>query len=236
MNLPDPLHSATLIRRYKRFLADVKLPNGRTVVAHCPNPGSMKTCATPGWRVLLSHNDDPRRKLRWTWEIAYDDRDQPILINTSRPNDVVSEALQAKTVSEVSAYAQIQREVRYGKERSRVDFLLTGADLPDLYLEVKNVTLQVSPTLAAFPDAVTRRGQKHLRELMAQTAAGHRAALLFVVSRGGMTAMRPADEIDPVYGRLLREAAAAGVSILARRLDFTPGAVTLGPPLPVQLD
>ncbi|MEL6348152.1 MAG: DNA/RNA nuclease SfsA [Myxococcota bacterium] len=236
MNLPLPLSDGTLIRRYKRFLADVRLPDGRTVTAHCPNPGSMKTCAEAGWRVRMSHNNNPRRKLRWTLEMVYDERDLPILINTGRPNDIVAEALENKAIPDFASYTRIRREVRYGDEKSRIDFLMTDDNLPDCYIEVKNVTLKAGPDLAAFPDATTRRGQKHLRELMTQQKAGDRAVLLFLVSRGGMAAMRPADDIDPEYGRLLRAAATAGVEVRAHRLTFNGNDLSVGTEVPVHLD
>jgi sugar fermentation stimulation protein A len=178
MNLPQPLHEARLIRRYKRFLSDMRLADGREVVAHCPNPGSMKTCAGADWRVQISHNTNPRRKLKWTWELAYDDLGHPILINTSRPNAIVEEAVRAGGIAELTGYPSVRREVRYGAEKSRIDLLLSGPDRPDCYVEIKSVTMR-SGELGAFPDSVTKRGQRHLRELTAMAAAGHRAVLFF---------------------------------------------------------
>lgn len=234
MDLPQPLHPATLLRRYKRFLSDMRLADGTEVVAHCPNPGSMKTCAEAGWAVLLSHSTDPRRKLKWTWELAYDGDQHPILINTGRPNAVVYEAVLAGQIPELSGYTEVKREVRYGTERSRIDLLLTHPDKPDCYVEIKSVTMRAGE-VGAFPDSVTKRGQRHLRELMGVVAEGKRAVMFFLLSRGGLSGVRPADEIDPAYGALLREAAAAGVELVAYRADFPPGAVVVGPKVPVLL-
>jgi sugar fermentation stimulation protein A len=235
MLFPTPLHEAILIRRYKRFLSDMRLPDGQEVVAHCPNPGSMKTCAEPGWRAFLTHNTDPRRKLKWTWELAYDGDGHPILINTARPNHIVHEAVVAGQIEALSGYGAIRPEVRYGTERSRIDLLLTSPGRRDCYVEIKSVTMR-SGELGAFPDSVTLRGQRHLRELMGMVADGHRAVMFFLLSRGGLSGVRPADEIDAEYGRLLREAAAAGVELIAYRAAFSPGEITLGPQVPVILD
>jgi sugar fermentation stimulation protein A len=234
MELPKPLHTATLLRRYKRFLSDMQLPDGTEVQAHCPNPGSMKTCAAPGWRVLLSHSTNPKRKLKWTWELAFDEQDHPILVNTSRPNAVVREAVERGVIPELSGYAELRAEVRYGAERSRIDLLLTDPGRPDAYVEIKSVTMRAG-SLGAFPDSVTTRGQRHLRELMAMAAAGHRAVLFFLLSRGGLEGVRPADEIDPVYGRLLREAVDSGVEVLAYQARFHADGVDVGRRVPVIL-
>ena len=215
MKLP-PLHGGVLLRRYKRFLADVRLDDGREVTAHCPNPGAMSSCAAPGWRVALSHHPDPKRKLKWSWELSYNEDGVPILVNTARPNQVVGEALAAGQLPELAGYASLRPEVRYG-EGSRVDFLLSDPARPDCYVEVKSVTLKLAPGLAAFPDAVTTRGEKHLRELMKVVAEGQRGVLLFLVGRGDVTRVRAAEEIDPRYAATLLEAQAAGVEVLAYR-------------------
>ena len=219
MNLP-PLHPATLRRRYKRFLADVTLADGTEVVAHCPNPGSMKTCQAPGWQVLLTHHTDPKRKLKWTWEVAMDEADHPILINTGRPNRIVEEAVRAGRIPGLTGYDTITREVRYGTERSRIDLLLEKSG-ERCFVEIKSVTMAAPGGGAMFPDSVTKRGTRHLRELIAQKKAGDRAVMFFLLSRGGCEWIRPADEIDADYGRTLREAAAAGVELLAHRAVFT---------------
>ena len=233
MRFPAPLVEGTLIRRYKRFLADVTLPDGAEVVAHCPNPGRMTSCAYPGGKVLLSPAMNPKRKLKWTWEIAYAG-ETAILVNTSRPNGVVGEALAAKQVPGLEAYTSIKPEVKYG-EKSRIDFLLTGEGLPNAYVEVKSVSLLVEPGLAAFPDAVTARGRKHLEELMAMKTAGHRAVMVFLLSRGDADRIRPADEIDPAYGKTLRVAVAAGVELIGLRGVITPDSMTVSGTVPIDL-
>ncbi len=235
MKLPE-LVPGTLLRRYKRFLADVRLDDGTEVVAHCPNPGRMTSCAIPGGRVLLSPANSPRRKLRWTWEIAYAGADgtTAVLVNTSRPNAVVAEALASGAVPGLEGYTTIRPEVRYG-ERSRVDFLLGGEGLPDAYVEVKSVTLLSAPGVASFPDAVTERGRRHLYELDAVRRAGHRAVLIFLLSRGDADVIRPADEIDPAYGAALREVAAAGVALCGLRARVSPEEVSVAGTVPVVL-
>ena len=235
MKFDAPLVPGTLIRRYKRFLADIRLDDGRLVTAHCPNPGSMKTCATPGWRVYVSSSDNPRRKLQWTWELAYDDDDHPLLIHTGRGNRIVEDGIRNQRIPSLRGYSTIQREVSYGKERSRIDLLLSEENRPHCYVEVKNVTMLASQGTAAFPDSVTKRGTKHLRELMAMVEEGHRAALVFLVPRGGISTVRPADEIDPVYGQTLRAAKDRGVEIVAHSATITTAEITLGAAVPIRL-
>jgi sugar fermentation stimulation protein A len=232
MDFPAPLIPGTLIRRYQRFLADVVLPDGTVVTAHCPNSGSMKGCAIPGSPVLLSRQDSPKRKLRFTWELVQIDGTW-IGINTQHPNRLVREAIEAGHVRELRGYDAVRSEVTYGSERSRIDLLLTG-DRGLCYLEVKNVTLREGD-LALFPDAVTERGQKHLRELQQMVAQGHRGVIFFLVQRDDIEAMGPADAIDPVYGRLLREAVHNGVEALAYRAQVTPNGITVTTPLSVIL-
>ncbi|MED5371792.1 MAG: DNA/RNA nuclease SfsA [Myxococcota bacterium] len=216
--LPE-LHRGTLIRRYKRFLADVRLDDGREVTAHCPNPGRMTSCQEPGWEVWLSHHPDPKRKLKWSWELSRDPAGTLILVNTQRPNAVLAQALRAGQVPKLAHYQQLQTEVRYGQERSRIDVLLSEPGL--CYVELKSVTLLTEPGQAAFPDAVSARGAKHLRELSQMVAEGHRALLFFLVSRGDAQRVRPAREIDPKYGQALDEALSSGVEILAHRLQIS---------------
>lgn len=232
MDLP-PLHSGVLLRRYKRFLADVRLDGGAEVVAHCPNPGRMTSCAAPGCRVWLSHHDNPKRKLKWTWELSEMDG-TTVLVNTARPNAVVEEALRAGQVPGLAGYASLRREVRYG-ERSRIDLLLEDPERGRCFVEVKSVTLRVGEGEGAFPDAVSARGARHAAELAAQVAAGDRAVLFFLVSRGDVQHIRPADEIDPAYGVALRAAVDAGVEVMAHRAEVGVGGVHLGPALPVRL-
>ena len=235
----SPLEPGILLRRYKRFLADVRLDDGREVTAHCANSGTMRTCAIPGNRVLLSPAANPKRKLRWTWEIAYVglDGDVPALVNTFLPNKVVREGIESGAIEELDGYAGIRPEVPYG-ERSRIDLLLFDGGRPDAYVEVKNVTLLEAGEsgIARFPDAVTTRGTRHLRELMTVVEDGLRGVLVFHVPRGDAEEVRPADAIDPEYGRTLRRAAAAGVEILAYRAQVTPDEVRIEHRLPVLFD
>jgi sugar fermentation stimulation protein A len=230
MRLPTPLYPGRLIRRYQRFLADVLLDTGEVVTAHCPNSGSMKGCNAPGSPVLLSRSDNPHRKLLYTWELV-EAEGFWVGINTGLPNRLAREGIEKGVVRELRDYGTIRPEVRYGEERSRIDLLLEGpAGL--CYVEVKNVTL-VEGGMALFPDAVTTRGQKHLRELMEMVRQGHRAVIFFVVQREDGHGVAPADAIDPEYGRLLRLAVANGVEALAYRALVTPEEIRLTHPLPV---
>ena len=231
MRLPQPLHHGTLLRRYQRFLADVELDDGTLVTAHTPNTGSMQGCARPGSRVLLSRSANPGRKYPHSWELVHADGVW-IGINTMLPNRLVWEGIENGTVAELAGYAEIRCEVPYG-EGSRIDLLLSG-EKGRCYVEVKNVTL-VEDGLARFPDAVTARGQKHLKELMEVVRQGHRGVNVFVVQRADGDRVSPADDIDPAYGALLRQAQAAGVELLAYRALVTPTEVRLQQRLPVLL-
>lgn len=232
MNLP-PLLPGKLVKRYKRFLADVELDDGSVVTAHCPNSGSMKGCNLPGAPVMLSLSPNLNRKLAHTWELVQVDG-YWVGLNTMLPNRLAEEAILEGTISELQGYQRLRREVPYGSERSRIDLLLED-EQRRCFVEVKNVTL-VEVGLALFPDAVTERGQKHLRELMEVVRNGDRGVILFTVQRGDGAAVAPADAIDPVYGRLLREAVAHGVEALAYRALVTPHEIRLTEPLPVELD
>ncbi len=230
MNLPQPLVEGILKRRYQRFLAEVELEDGSLVTAHTPNTGSMRQCAVPGHRVLLSRNENPRRKLRYTLELIEVDGSW-VDTHTHRANQLVGEALHAGLIPGLKG-CRIRPEYRYGD--SRIDFFLKRDDARIL-LEVKNVTLMHDQRTACFPDAVTVRGQKHLRELMSAVSEGLRGIIFFVVQRAAAQAFSPADDIDPEYGRLLREAADAGVEIMAWRTRITPEEVCVDYPLPVLL-
>lgn len=237
MQFEQDLLEGRLIRRYKRFLADVELGQGRVVTAHTANTGAMTGCATPGSRVWLSDSGNAQRKYPLTWEIVevMDGHAGPTLvgINTQLPNRLLEEAIMQGLIPELAGYHWCRREVCYGKENSRIDLLLGGhARLPDCYVEVKNVTL-AEGGIALFPDAVSTRGSRHLRELMQMAAAGFRAVLLFCVQRDDVTEVRPADSIDPVYGATLRQALAHGVELYAWRARVTPQAITLECALPV---
>ncbi len=231
MKLPGPLVEGRLVRRYKRFLADVELADGTVVTAHTPNTGSMKQCAVPGHPVLISNSDNPERKLKYTLEL--------IAVNghwvdthTHRTNRVVEEGLRNGTIAGLEGYA-VTPEFPFGA--SRIDFLLEKGQ-EKVLVEVKNVTLCCSADVACFPDAVTTRGQKHLRELMAARRIGYRAVIFFLVQRGEARAFTPADVIDPEYGRLLRQAAVSGVEVMAYRSRVSPEENSIGVRLPVVLE
>ncbi|HLS68750.1 MAG TPA: DNA/RNA nuclease SfsA [Kiloniellales bacterium] len=232
MDLPSPLHRGRLLRRYKRFLADVRLDDGQKVTAHCANPGSMLGLLEEGAEVWLFKSSNPRRKLQWSWEMV---RSEGALVpvNTSNPNHIVAEALAAEAIPELLGYSDTRREVRYG-EGSRIDFLLTAPDRPPCYLEIKNVHLRREGR-AEFPDCVTARGTRHLRELTAMRAAGARAALLFLVQREDCSSFAPAADLDPTYARELTRAAAAGVELLCYDCSVTLEQVVLRHPLPLEL-
>lgn len=241
MKIPGPMTEGRLLRRYKRFLADVILPDGSEVTAHCPNTGSMLGCQPDSARVILSTSDNPKRKLKYTWELVETSPGIWACVNTSRPNAQAREAIEQGLVAELGGYSQCRSEVKYGSEKSRIDLHLSGhASQPDAWVEVKNVTLCDEQGQGYFPDAVSTRGQKHLRELMAQVEAGERAVLLFVVNHTGINEVKPADHIDPDYGRLLRQADKAGVEVLAYRARLSSqgepdGDLSLIGPVPVSL-
>jgi sugar fermentation stimulation protein A len=223
MRYPAPLMPATLVRRYKRFLADVMLPSGETVTAHCANPGAMIGLNVPGARVWLSLSNNPKRKLGHSWELIEVDLGggaELVGINTSLPNALAGEAIAAGVIPELVGYASIRREVKYGKN-SRVDFLLEHSARPPCYVEIKNVHLMRRPGLAEFPDAVTKRGAKHLVELGAMVAAGARAVMLYLVQIGSAERFALARDIDPAYGAAFDTVRALGVEAVARRCRLT---------------
>jgi len=229
MRFDTPLIRATLIKRYKRFLADVKLEDGSVITAHCPNSGSMKGYKTEGLDVWLSESDNPKRKLRHTWELVQDAGGHKIMVHAARANTLVVEAIENGAVTELQGYNTLRTEVKYGSRNSRIDLLLENGD-SKCFLEVKSVTLCEGETLM-FPDAVTVRGQKHLQELMEMRAAGHRAVLFFAVLREGGCGFEPAAHIDPVYAKRLEQARSAGVEILIYRARFDGDTITLDQPL-----
>ncbi|MNO93276.1 Sugar fermentation stimulation protein A [compost metagenome] len=235
MRFQPALEEARLLRRYKRFLADIETPQGERLTIHCPNTGSMLNCMSEGCRVWFSRSDDPRRKLPGTWEISETPQGRLACVNTGRANRIVEEALLDGVVSELAGFTTLRREVAYGVENSRADFRLDYAGDP-VFVEVKSVTLGFDGSpVAAFPDAVTARGAKHLRELAALAGAGMRAVLLYCVNLTGIETVRPAEEIDPAYARALREARDAGVEILAYGVELSPQEVSLRRRLEVQL-
>lgn len=227
MDFPQPLLPGILLRRYKRFLADVRFDSGEEAVVHCANPGSMLGCATPGWRVLASDSGNPKRKLRHTLEMVHDGRGW-IGVNPGLANAIAAEGIRNGAVPELAGYPEMRREAAWGAD-TRFDFLLSGpAGL--CYVEVKSVTMAAGDGCSAFPDAVSARGAKHIRELLAARAAGHRAALLFVVQRGdGLRGFRAASEIDPVYAEALRQAHAAGLEVFVHLAEVAPHGIYLSP-------
>jgi sugar fermentation stimulation protein A len=229
------LKQAVLLRRYKRFLADISLPDGTVTTVHCPNTGSMTNCLVEQSPCWYSTSDNPKRKYAHTWELASTPCGHWAGINTGRANALVEEALLAGVVSELKGFDSLQREVRYGVEKSRVDFLLQFGSQP-CYVEVKSVTLGEADGCGYFPDAVSERGRKHLRELAQIAQTGARAVLLYCVQHTGITCVRPADTIDPAYGRTLREAMDVGVEVIAYRAAITPEEIVLRDPLPVRVE
>ena len=234
MDFPTPLVPATLIRRYKRFLADCRLDDGREITAHCANPGSMLGLAVPDTRVWLEPNDDPKKKLGFGWRLVEHADGHFTGVDTSLPNRMLKAALEAREVPALAAYAQVRPEVKYGGN-SRVDFLLAADGLPDAYVEVKSVTLCRRPGVAEFPDAKTARGARHMHELGLMAQQGFRAVVLFLVQRTDASQVKIADDIDPAYARALMAAYGAGVEVIAHGTNISPRGVTLGPALPVTL-
>jgi sugar fermentation stimulation protein A len=222
-----------LIRRYQRFLAEIRLESGETVTAHCPNSGSMKSCCQPGRPVYLSVDDNPKRKLRYTWELIH----MPgslVGVNTQVPNRLAAHAIAAGDVAELSGYEAVRREVKVGSH-SRIDILLEAPGRRPCYVEIKNCTL-VSDGLAAFPDAVTVRGRKHLMELQKLVASGFRCAMFFLVQRMDAQSFAPADHIDPEYGKTLRQASLNGVEILVYDVCIDLKGIRLNDRMPYDLN
>jgi len=230
------LEPGRLLQRYKRFLADIETPAGERLTVHCPNTGAMLNCMVPGGRVWFSRSSDPKRKLPGTWELSETPQGRLACVNTARANPLVEEALRRGTIPELAGFTGLRREVPYGEERSRIDFRLEYPDGP-AYLEVKSITLGFADTgVAAFPDAVTQRGAKHLRELAGLARQGIRAVQLYCVNLTGVERVRPAGEIDPLYAAALREAVATGVEVLAYGVDLTPCSIELARRLAVDVD
>lgn len=224
MRFPSPLVRGRLVRRYKRFLADIELDSGEIVTAHCANPGSMMGLDAPGATVWLSESADPTRKLAYSWQLLDLDlhgRSARIGINTAHPNRIAAEAIAAGAIPELDGYRSLRREVRYGRN-SRIDILLEDAARPPCYVEVKNVHLLRRAGLAEFPDSVTARGTKHLAELSDMARDGARAVMLFLVQRDDADRFTLARDIDPTYATAFAAARAAGVEALAYccRLDL----------------
>ena len=233
MEFATPLIPARLIRRYKRFLADVRLPDGTEAVAHCPNPGSMIGMADEGIKIWLEPNDDPRKKLKYGWRLIEQDDGHFVGVDTGVPNRVVGPALLAHQIAGLPPYDAVRAEVKYA-DKSRIDFLLSGA--VDTYVEVKSVTLSRTAGLAEFPDSVTARGAKHLEALTQMVAQGHRAVMFYMVQRTDCAALSLAADIDPAYAAAFARATKAGVQVLAYDCAIDPKGVTLRRPMPFVWD
>ncbi|HEP0858431.1 TPA: DNA/RNA nuclease SfsA [Klebsiella aerogenes] len=234
MLFTPPLQSATLIKRYKRFLADVITPEGQALTLYCPNTGAMTGCAAPGDTVWYSTSDNPKRKYAHTWELTETRQGAVICVNTLRANTLAKEAVLAGNIPELAGYNILKSEVKYGEENSRIDLMLQAEDRRNCYIEVKSVTL-AEKEYGYFPDAVTARGQKHLRELMSVAAAGHRAVILFAVLHSAIDRFSPAHHIDAKYAQLLIEAQEKGVEILAWKAELSTKMMTLNKPIAVAL-
>jgi sugar fermentation stimulation protein A len=232
MNFTAPLIPGRLVRRYKRFLADIELANGEIVTAHCANPGAMLGLNMPGLTVWVEPNDDPKKKLAYAWRlVAFGAHWAGI--DTAIPNKVVGEALRDRRIPAFAGYTDLRHEVRYGTS-SRIDFLLTGAGLPDTYIEVKNVHLMRQPGLAEFPDSVTARGAKHLAELSAMVVAGHRAVMLYCIQRTDCDRLAIAADCDPNYAAAFIRARAAGVEAMAWACAISTGEISLDRPVRIE--
>jgi sugar fermentation stimulation protein A len=231
MKYTPSLQSATLLKRYKRFLADLQLSDGSEFTAHCANTGKMTGCAEPGFNAFYSTSTNTKRKYPHSLELTQNTVSQLICVNTAIANKVVEEAINNNVINELIDYEQLQSEVKYGSENSRIDFLLTSKNKPDCYVEVKSVTLlsQDNPKSGQgyFPDAQTLRGQKHLRELIEMVAHGHRAVLLFAVLHEGINQVSAAAYIDETYAALLNQAIGCGVEILAYKAVISESEVKL---------
>lgn len=237
MKFDPPLAKGRLVRRYKRFLADITLPDGQELTIHCPNTGAMTACSDPGANIWFSTSANPQRKYPHTFELIEVMGGALAGVNTARANPLVSEALEAGVITELQGYERLRRECRYGRENSRIDFLLEAhPQLPDCYVEVKSVTLGAGEGLGLFPDAVTTRGTRHLRELIEVVEAGYRGVLLFCVQHSAIERVSAAQAIDPLYADTLRLAQRAGVEVIAYGATLSPQEIRLVRPVPVVLN
>jgi sugar fermentation stimulation protein A len=231
LNFCPPLVPGTLIKRYKRFLADVKLDDGRLVTAHCANTGAMTGCAEPGSKVWLQLSANPKRKLPYSWQISRTQQGHWIGINTLNANTLVAEGIAAKAIIELQGYDKVQREVKFGDDNSRIDFCLTTTHRPPCYVEVKSVTY-LDNQHGYFPDAKTVRGQRHVRELGTIARQGKRAVLLFLVQHSGIQTVHIAKYIDPDYNQALLQAMAVGVEVLAYTTKISPEKILINQSIP----
>lgn len=236
MKFASPLIPATLVKRYKRFLADVILGNGEMITAHVANPGAMTGLQAPSARVWLSRSPSATRKLPYSWELIEADFGsglELVGVNTGHPNGIVAEALASDAIPELAGYTSIRREVKYGAS-SRIDFLLENPERPPCYVEIKNVHLMRECGCAEFPDSVTARGAKHLDELAAIRATGARAVMLYVIQIGSAASFSLARDIDPAYGRAFDRARSAGVEAIAYTCRITVQGINLAEGVPIE--
>ncbi len=233
MQFPDPLIRGTLLRRYKRFLADIELEDGAQVTAHCANPGAMLGLKDAGAEVWLSPSRNPKRKLKFSWELIWANGGL-VGINTAHPNGIAAEAIEAGEIALLQGYETLRREVKYG-QNSRVDLLLEQPGRPDCYVEIKNVHLMRQTGLAEFPDSVTKRGAKHLVELGDMVAAGHRAVMLYLVQRGDCDRFAIAGDIDPTYAEELHRAMGSGVEAICYDCQIDTTGIQVRKPLQLEL-
>ena len=232
MKFETPVLKGKILKRYKRFLADIELENGEMITAHTANTGSMKTCWEPGWDVLVSFHDNPKRKLKYSLEMTHNGNSW-IGVNTSLPNKLGKEAIEDGTIKELQGYKTLKPEAKIGK--SRIDILLKDGPSDECYVEIKNVTLLGEKKKALFPDSVSERGQKHLRELTELKKQGIRAAMLYIVQREDVNSFSPAKDIDPEYARLLKEAYDEGVEVLAYQCSLNEDEIKIQKPIKVDL-
>lgn len=233
MKFDSPLIPGTLIKRYKRFLADVRLNDGDVITAHSPNTGSMLGCADPGSKVWLRDTASPARKYPYAWELTTSSEGTLVGINTGIVNQLVTEAIESGVITELQAYDAIRKEVKYGTENSRIDLLLSSQSLPECFVEIKNVTAIDAEGSAIFPDAISQRATRHLRELVHVVKQGQRGIIFFCVQRNDVKKFRPADEIDAEYGQMLRKAIQQGVEAMAYTVEISPQQILLKTAIPV---
>ncbi|ROV60956.1 DNA/RNA nuclease SfsA [Vibrio ponticus] len=229
MKFEPCLQSATLIKRYKRFLTDIQLEDGSERTIHCANTGAMTGCAEPGNKVWFSTSDNPKRKYPNSWELSETQAGHRICINTARANQLAVEGIEQGVIEELAGYQHLRTEVKYGNENSRIDVMLSDAERSTCYIEVKSVTLldDQQQGQGYFPDAVTTRGQKHLRELTEMVKSGNRSVLLFIVLHSGIEKVSPAHHIDADYSQLLKKAIEQGVEILCYKADISQREIKL---------
>ncbi len=236
MKLTQPYIEGRLIKRYKRFLVDVALPNGQVITAHTGNTGAMLGCSDPGSRVWLYDTENPKRKYRYSWDLVEDLSGNLIGIHTTRANKLVHEAIDSGIIKELQGYNDIKPEVKYKKSHTRFDFLLTNHhQKQDCFLEVKSVTAKRDSKTAIFPDAKSERAKKHLTTLLDAVEQGHRAVIFFCIQRSDASVFRPADEIDPEYGEMLRNVSTAGVETLAYKVTISPKEIYLRDVIQVEI-